>query len=359
MNGGRETKDRRLIKPTLGAQLVVDLLDGVKNRGVDERIILEKAGVSRDLLYNLNTRISLQIYYRILSAAREHLQDEMLGFLKNPVPPRAFPVFCEAVTGCLDFQDVLRFANDFYGLLTDEFRWSLETEQGGRTSTLAVDFKHGFENYRRFIIEFLMVTTYRAGSWLIGEHYPIESVHFTFSKPDLIEKYHYLLSDRIVFNAERNRILFDSGLLTRPVIRSRREVPSFLRSSIGWFLLNPENYPFTRLVRKNLSARDMAGGFPNFDELARSLNISHQHLWRKLNQEGTSYQQIKNQLRRDLAIYCLTGTSMSIQEIAEKVGYNGERPFYRMFTRWTGMPPGEYRRIFQTRPPLDRLIQPI
>lgn len=349
-------KDRRLIKPTLQAQLVEDLLEGVKSRGVDERIILEKAGVNRDLLANLNTRISLQIYYRILSAIREHLKDEMLGFLRTPVPPRAFPVFCEAATGCPDFRNVLRFANDFYGLLTDEFRWSLETDAANRLATLAIDFKHGFEHYRRFIIEFLMVTTYRAGSWLIGEHYPIESVHFTFEKPAIIEKYHYLLSDRVVFNADRNQIVFDAGVLGRPVIRSYREVPAFLRSSIGWFLLNPDSYPFTRLVRKTLSARDMASGFPRFDDLARSLHISHQHLWRKLNQEGTSYQQIKNNLRRDMAIHFLVSSDMSIHDIAERVGYTAERPFYRLFIKWTGMAPGEYRRMFQMRQGMERRL---
>lgn len=352
-------KDRRLIKPTLQAQLVEDLLEGVKNKGVDERVVLEKAGVNRDLLSNLNTRISIQIYYRILSAIRDHLKDEMLGFLRHAIPPRAFPVYCEAATGYPDFQSLIRFTNDFYGLLTDEFSWSLETDSASRLSTLAIDFKYGFENYKRFIIEFLMVTTYRAGSWLIGEHYPIESVHFTFSKPEHIEKYHYLLSDKIVFNADRNRIMFNAGVMSQPIIRNHREVPAFLRSSIGWFLLNPDSYPYTRLVRKSLSARDMASGFPNFEQLARSLNISHQHLWRKLNHEGTSYQQIKNHLRRDMAIHFLINSSSSIHDIAEKIGYTAERPFYRMFTQWTGMSPGEYRRIFQTRPTGNRPVQPV
>lgn len=342
--------DSRLIKPTIQGQLVEDLLEGAKRQGVDECYLLEKANVRQDILHNLNTMISIQIYYRILSIIREYLQDEMLGFLDHKVPPRAFSIFCEAATGYPDFGSLIKFTNDFYGLLTDEFRWDIMTDPAKGLSSLSVKFKKDAGHYKRFLIEFLMVTTYRAGSWLIGQHFPIHSIHFTFSKPDIIEKYHYLLGNRIFFDSKENKIIFDSGVLSQPVIRGQQEVPKFLRSSVGWFLLNPDTYPYTRMVRQTLSTKDPASGFPGFETVARKLNISHQHLWRKLNHEGTSYQQIKNQFRRDMAIHFLTNTQLNISEIAHKVGYNAERPFYRMFTEWTGMSPGEYRRIFQTRP---------
>lgn len=340
-------KDSRLIKPTLHAELVKDLLEGATGRGVDERVVLETAGVHPDILVNLKTRISIQIYYRILSAIREHLQDEMMGFLDRPVPPRAFPVMCEAAVGYQTFEEVIRFANDFYGLLTDEFRWHVERDSKESIATLSISFKRDVSEYRRFIIEFLMVATYRFQGWLIGEHFPLHSVHFTFSEPEITEKYHYLLSNQVFFDADRNKMVFDAGVLSRPVIRNRNEVPSFLRSSIGWFLLNPDSSPYTRMVRKALSTRELKSGFPHFDQVAKSLSISHQHLWRKLNQEGTSYQQIKSQMRRDMAIHLLINTQLTIQEIAEHVGYSAERPFYRMFTQWTGMAPGEYRKMFQ------------
>lgn len=340
-------KDKRLIKPTIQANLVEELLEGAKSKGIDERTVLEKAGVSPDILCNLNTQISIQIYYRILSAVREYMQDEMMGFLNSPVHPRAFPVFCEAATGYPDFESLIRFANDFYGLLTDEFSWRLEKNVENGTTMLSIEFKNGAEKYKRFIIEFLMVTSYRFGSWLIGEHYPIMTVNFTFPKPDNIEKYQYLLGKKIYFGTERNGIVFNSGVLSQAIIRGQKEVASFLRSSVGWFLLNPETYPYTRMIRQLLSTRDLSSGLPNFELVARKLNISHQHLWRKLNHEGTSYQQIKNQLRRDTAIHFLTNTDLNIHEVADKVGYTAERPFYRMFAQWTGMSPGEYRRIFQ------------
>lgn len=346
--------DSRLIKPTIQTQLVEDLLAGAKRQGVDARYLLEAARVSPDILHNLQTRISIQAYYRILSAIREYLQDEMMGFFNHKVPPRAFSVFCEAATGYPDFASLVKFVGDFYGLLTDEVGWELATDSTDGLSALLIRFKENAIPYHRFIIEFLMVTTYRAGSWLIGEHFPIHEIHFTFPRPEIIEKYHYLLGNQVFFESDQNKIVFDSGVLAQPVIRSQQEVPAFLRSSVGWFLLNPDTHAYTRMIRKVLAAENPSAGFPGFEDVARKLNISHQHLWRKLNNEGTSYQQIKNQLRRDMAIHFLTNTQLPISEIAGKVGYAAERPFYRMFMQWTGLPPGEYRKLFQTRRPPEK-----
>ena len=93
---------------------------------------------------------------------------------------------------------------------------------------------------------------------------------------------------------------------------------------------------------------NLTQGLPTFEEVARSLNISHQHLWRKLNQEGNSYQKIKNQLRGDIAVHFLLNTNLNISEISLKAGYATERTFYRMFKTWTGMSPGKYRILFKT-----------
>ena len=112
-------------------------------------------------------------------------------------------------------------------------------------------------------------------------------------------------------------------------------------------LLNPDSYPTMRKVRQKLLSYDLESGFPNFQNLARSLNISHQHLWRKLNNEGTSYQQIKDRLRYDIAVTYLGKPEFSMTEITEKVGYLDKRHFYRMFKKWTGMPPGAYRELLK------------
>jgi len=125
-------------------------------------------------------------------------------------------------------------------------------------------------------------------------------------------------------------------------------VPSFLKSWSSILFLNPYTYPYTRRVRQKLFSSKVENGFPVFKQMARSLNTSHQNLWRKLNKEGTSYQRIKDQLRHDMAIHFLSRAELSITEVAVKVGYADERHhFYRMFKKWTGMSPGTYRQLLR------------
>jgi AraC-like DNA-binding protein len=64
---------------------------------------------------------------------------------------------------------------------------------------------------------------------------------------------------------------------------------------------------------------------------------------RKLNDEGSTFQQIKDLLRRDRAIYFLTTQSLAVSEIAEKVGLSDPSVFARAFKSWTGLSPRDYR----------------
>ena len=77
--------------------------------------------------------------------------------------------------------------------------------------------------------------------------------------------------------------------------------------------------------------------------MARQLNTSPQTLRRRLHEQGTSFQELKDQLRRDLAIYHLGRRELPIQEIAEQLGFSEPSAFHRAFKKWTGLTPGAYR----------------
>ncbi|AMP09100.1 bacterial regulatory helix-turn-helix s, AraC family protein [Collimonas arenae] len=78
--------------------------------------------------------------------------------------------------------------------------------------------------------------------------------------------------------------------------------------------------------------------------MSRELQTPASTLRRKLSQEGQSYQAIKDNLRRDLAINYLSGSSRSIEDIAISLGFADPSAFHRAFKKWTGNSPGEHRR---------------
>ena len=94
---------------------------------------------------------------------------------------------------------------------------------------------------------------------------------------------------------------------------------------------------------KSLIANDIEN-FPEFEEVAQQLHMTPRTLRRHLRREGRSYQEIKNDIRRDAAIYYLTRKGMAIADVAEQTGFSDTSTFIRAFKAWTGVTPYVYRK---------------
>jgi AraC-like DNA-binding protein len=81
----------------------------------------------------------------------------------------------------------------------------------------------------------------------------------------------------------------------------------------------------------------------NLTEVARSMHLTSRTLIRRLEADGTSFQSIKDALRRDIAIRHLSIGLKSIEEIAHEVGFSSAANFHRAFQSWTGTTPSSYR----------------
>lgn len=94
-------------------------------------------------------------------------------------------------------------------------------------------------------------------------------------------------------------------------------------------------------VRRNLLEKQ--NGFPSLGVIARLFHMTPRTLHRRLLEEGTSFQEILEQVRHGLAVEHLNSGCMSIQEIAYTLGYTDIANFRRAFKRWESVPPSEYR----------------
>jgi AraC-like DNA-binding protein len=83
--------------------------------------------------------------------------------------------------------------------------------------------------------------------------------------------------------------------------------------------------------------------WPDLEQLAQELSVSGTTLQRRLQQEGLSYQRVKDDLRRDIAIDLLSSASLTVAEVAERTGFQETSAFHRAFKKWTGVSPGAYR----------------
>jgi len=96
--------------------------------------------------------------------------------------------------------------------------------------------------------------------------------------------------------------------------------------------------------------RSLPNDLPELEAVARELGTAPATLRRRLKAEGESFQAIKDEVRRDLAISYLSTTDKSIREIALELGFLEPSAFHRAFRKWAHTSPGAYRRADSTRP---------
>ena len=90
------------------------------------------------------------------------------------------------------------------------------------------------------------------------------------------------------------------------------------------------------------------GLIASIEDVAQHIAMAPRSVRRKLEEEGTSFRDIVEAERRQLAGQLLQGTQMKLDEIALQLGYGDTASFTRAFRRWFGQAPGEYRKLSGT-----------
>ncbi len=87
----------------------------------------------------------------------------------------------------------------------------------------------------------------------------------------------------------------------------------------------------------------LPAGETSRERLSRRLAVGTRTLQRRLNDEGTSFQEVLNATRETLARHYLGRTQLPVGEIAFLLGYQDQNSFYRAFRAWTGTTPESAR----------------
>lgn len=137
---------------------------------------------------------------------------------------------------------------------------------------------------------------------------------------------------------------FEYASLKEPILTANYELQQVLVQRLA--VVNRQ-YPDVHSVKRRL-AQLMRGnsylGIPELREMAANLHMSVRTLQRKLKEEGVSYQQVAESVRKDIAIDFLHTGGQSIKRISFMLGYNDPGAFARAFKKWTGQTPQEYMR---------------
>lgn len=324
---------------TIASHYARAALGGARRAGYDCSTLLQQLGITPELLAEPRARIAPEQFTRLLQMLWQALDDEYLGFADGPSKRGTFAMMCHALIHCRTLEKALQRGLLFYSLFPQGPRWRLSRE--GDMARLSLDDSQLWDP-DHFLSESLLVIWHRLGSWLIGQRIRLEQATFSYPIPAHASEYDLLFPCPLVFNAASSSLVFHSRYLNLPLLQDERTLKHFLERSPADLLSRPDEGDSLSSQIRRLLSRDRTP-WPDLEAAAQHLHISPQTLRRHLREESTNFQALKDELRRDIAIFHLGRADLSLQEIAEQLGFSEPSAFHRAFKKWTGVTPGAYR----------------
>ncbi len=180
--------------------------------------------------------------------------------------------------------------------------------------------------------------------WLIGQHIDISRAGSAGPRPDFMAGIRHFFPCPISYDQSSNTVTFSSRHMDARLIRSEAQLNDFLALAPYYMVIEPQASTGSVSYQiREILGDDFHAELPSFEELTDLLCMSARTLRRRLDKEGTSYQRIKDNARRDVAITLLSREGLTVSEVAEQVGFSDPSAFHRSFKKWTGQSPGSYR----------------
>jgi len=289
---------------------------------------------------------------RLYQRAMWVLQDESLGMVSGGrVVSGTFRMLCLSAIGCEDMAGVVRRAGEFLDVargvvVKPDLRPGAEQARIGFAATRGVEgrtVEEILDEQGPLRVRTTLYLWHRLLGWFADRALPIDEVRFAFSAPDNGERWTRLFGAPVVFGAEASELVLPGATLGWPNVRNERSLETFVKSA-PYDLIVPSTDARTLTERVlALFGDDLTRALPSAAEAGRRLGLSVSTLRRRLDEEGTSYQGLKDECRRTAAIRYLAATELTFADIAALLGFDEPSAFFRAFRRWTGTTPSRYR----------------
>lgn len=302
--------------------------------------LVEEAGIARSLLLQPGGRVTEPQFAALYRQVVALSGDEMPRLFSRPLRAGALKFTCLSLLDARSLAVALHRWSHVLHLLQDDFTLQVEAEHP--ISRIALVKVPGSAACKPVALDLMLKLIHGVASWLVGRKIPLIRVDFSFARPPFAAEYQSLYPGPVRFDQPQTAMHLEAAYLQRPVRRTKQELNDFLRRA-------PEDWLFVSFKDELLSQRlrdHLAQRLPHpvtAEEAATALHVSTRTLHRHLGDEGTSFQRVKDELRRDMAVQKLTRTREPMAVIAAELGFDSTASFHRAFKGWTGDTPGVYR----------------
>ena len=339
----------RIFPVTISVAFVRGMLSAVRARGEQPGPWLLEAGIAPGLLDAPDGRVTAEQYVTLFSAVMMRRNDEALGFFSRPLRMGTLTLIMRSAIGAGTVASAAKRLCAGFQLVQDDVRFELVRAGPLTGLRLAVPAAYGAD--RLFIHELLLRILSRFVVWLHGGRLRPAGFDFAYPSPPHADEYHKLFSGEVRFDQPASALWFKHDSLLGPVRRDEAALRQFILHSPRNVVI-PRRHDGATSERIRAHLQQMRPHWPDLPAMAEFLHMSVSTLQQRLAGENTSFQGVKDQLRRDLAIARLNTSDVSLAELAAELGFSDRAVFQRAFKSWTGSAPGAYRQYVQHKPSL-------
>ncbi len=328
---------------TIHNHYIRTILRAVEVAGQDTRTLLQDTGISPEIYRETNGWVHVDQWVSLAQRSWRLLDDEYWGLSGTRCKPGFFALMVRYVQHCETVESLLREICRFYNTTREDLVLSV-SEEGDRLA-FAIELSDDRFDTEHYLLEFMLVVMHRLICWITDTRVRVDYADFAYPEPAHSQLYNQIFHCQHRFDQPRSAFVFNRRYLSRPLVRSSEEIKVFLKNAPVDLMTRPgsDNSTSTRIKGILLESHRRGSGFLDLGSIAEQLNISPQTLRRKLRREDKSYQQIKDNLRRDIAIDKLVREELTVADIAGQLGFAEAASFTRAFKHWTGVSPAEYR----------------
>lgn len=326
---------------TTSASWASGIVQALEMGGVDCRALFAELGLDYEALSDADARFPQDGMTRLWARAVELSGNPAIGLnMASVVRPSSFHVVGYAVMSSRNLKEGFTRLVRYQRIIAEGADLSFQQVGDSYGLILAI---HGDRLVPvRQSAEASLAYTLAFCRWMTGKPLKPREVRFQSDTPVDIAPYQQVFQAPLRFNADHYALIFERADLETQLPSANESLAQLHDRFAGEYLARFSGSRVTHQVRQVL-CRLLPQGEPKRDLVAQALHLSQRTLQRRLQEEGTSFQQLLDDTRRELALQYLLQRNLTLLEISYLLGFADPSNFFRAFRRWFGSTPGEYR----------------
>jgi AraC-like DNA-binding protein len=323
---------------------VATVLDALAAEGLSIDDAIASLDLSKSALSSPATRVSLNQIIEVCRIADSLSKNPQFAYnAGSQLHVSAYGMWGFAILSSMNYRQTMNFALKYHQLATPlvELQFNEQSGCGIWTFTPLPNARISARLYK-FIVEMQLGITLSLHRDIMGPSFAAREIHITYAPSADAPKYPDIFGCPVLLGQSENRLLFDAAWLdVTPNLGNEITYSTVVGLCDGLMEEFRLRIGFIGKVRQALLTNLMRA--TSLDDIASSLNMSARTLRRRLQEENTSYRELVDELRKDVAIKYLRDTDLTVENIAEALGFSDGANFRHAFRRWTKAAPHEFR----------------